>query len=63
MARPLRIEYPGAVYDVTCRGNARERVFLVEFRGHNTEYRVDRASIQYCVPGVPPCRAYLETRG
>jgi putative transposase len=30
MARPLRIEYPGAVYHVTCRGNARETVFLVD---------------------------------
>ena len=28
MARPLRIEYPGAVYHVTARGNAREAIFL-----------------------------------
>ena len=28
MARPLRIEYPGAVYHVTSRGNARESIFL-----------------------------------
>ncbi|MGC8763986.1 MAG: REP-associated tyrosine transposase [Acidobacteriota bacterium] len=28
MARPLRIEYPGAVYHVSSRGNARQRVFL-----------------------------------
>jgi putative transposase len=28
MARPLRIEYPGAVYHVTSRGNARQDVFL-----------------------------------
>jgi REP element-mobilizing transposase RayT len=27
MARPLRIEYPGAVYHVTSRGNARGRIF------------------------------------
>ncbi|MEJ2422629.1 MAG: transposase [Acidobacteriota bacterium] len=27
MARPLRIEYPGAVYHVTSRGNERRRVF------------------------------------
>ncbi len=27
MARPLRIEYPGAVYHVTSRGNAREPIF------------------------------------
>lgn len=28
MARPLRIEYPGAVYHITGRGNARQDVFL-----------------------------------
>jgi REP-associated tyrosine transposase len=28
MARPLRIEYPGAVYHITARGNARQDIFL-----------------------------------
>jgi len=28
MTRPLRIEYAGALYHVTARGNARERIFL-----------------------------------
>ena len=28
MARPLRIEFPGALYHVTSRGNAREAIFL-----------------------------------
>ncbi|MDO8806681.1 MAG: transposase [Elusimicrobiota bacterium] len=28
MARPLRIEYPGAVYHITTRGNRRAQVFL-----------------------------------
>ncbi len=27
MARPLRIQYPGAVYHVTCRGNERQDIF------------------------------------
>ncbi len=27
MARPLRIEYPGAIYHVMSRGNARQRIF------------------------------------
>ena len=27
MARPLRIQYPGAVYHVTCRGNDRQNIF------------------------------------
>jgi len=30
MARPLRIEYAGALYHVTCRGNARDKVFLID---------------------------------
>ena len=34
MARPLRLEYPGAVYHVTARGNARQPIYLgVEDRG------------------------------
>ncbi len=28
MARPLRIQYPGAFYHVTCRGNERKKIFL-----------------------------------
>ena len=28
MARPLRIQYPGAYYHVTCRGNERKNIFL-----------------------------------
>jgi len=28
MSRPLRIEFPGAVYHVTSRGNARKKIFL-----------------------------------
>lgn len=28
MTRPLRIQYPGAVYHVTSRGNARQEIFL-----------------------------------
>ena len=28
MARPLRIEYPSAIYHVTSRGNARRKIFL-----------------------------------
>ncbi|MFO7801574.1 MAG: hypothetical protein R6V55_04695 [Desulfovermiculus sp.] len=28
MARPLRIEYPGAVYHVLARGNARSPIYL-----------------------------------
>jgi putative transposase len=27
MSRPLRIEFPGAVYHITSRGNARQRIY------------------------------------
>ena len=27
MSRPLRLEYPGAIYHVMCRGNARQQIF------------------------------------
>lgn len=27
MARPLRIQYEGAVYHITCRGNERREIF------------------------------------
>jgi putative transposase len=30
MTRPLRIEYPGAVYHVTSRGNARNNIYLTD---------------------------------
>jgi REP element-mobilizing transposase RayT len=39
MARPLRIEYPGAVYHVTSRGNARSDIF------HSDQDRVGFLSI------------------
>jgi hypothetical protein len=30
MARPLRIEYPGAYYHVTARGNERKRIYFTK---------------------------------
>lgn len=30
MSRPLRVEFPGAIYHVMCRGNARQRIFQDE---------------------------------
>ncbi len=35
MARPLRIEFPGALYHLTARGNARQPIFLDEQDRHN----------------------------
>jgi len=34
MARPLRIEFPGAIYHVTSRGNAKEAIFLENEDNH-----------------------------
>lgn len=28
MSRPLRVEYPGAVYHITCRGNEKKAIFI-----------------------------------
>ena len=28
MSRPLRIQYPGAFYHITCRGNAKRSIFF-----------------------------------
>ncbi len=48
MARPLRIEYDGAVYHITSRGNARKpiykededrRIFLQVLHRANTRYK------------------------
>ena len=30
MARPLRLEYPGALYHITSRGNERKKIFLCD---------------------------------
>lgn len=40
MARPLRIEYPGALYHVTSRGNARKKIFRDDQDKENFLYRL-----------------------
>ena len=30
MARPLRLQFPGAVYHLTSRGNSRQKVFYTD---------------------------------
>ena len=32
MARPLRLEFPGAVYHITARGDRREAIFLDDLK-------------------------------
>lgn len=57
MSRPLRIEYPDAVYHVTARGNAKENifqsdsdreVFLKIFSGVVRRFNCKRLANPYC---------------
>ena len=58
MVRPLRIEYPGAVYHVTSRGDRREpiakddidRVAFLSIAGHALE-RFNAHALAYCLMG------------
>ena len=58
MARPLRIEFPGAVYHVTARGDRREPIFvddqdrhgLLDIAGHALG-RFDAQMLAYCLMG------------
>ena len=34
MTRPLRLEFAGALYHVTARGNARQKIFLADEDRH-----------------------------
>jgi hypothetical protein len=46
MARPVRIEYPGAVYHVICRGNSRQVVFR-DIRGGAPAVKSAREMFSY----------------
>ena len=54
MARPLRIEYPGAVYHVTARGNARQPIFRDAQDRRLFLSTLDHVSARYGWP----CHAY-----
>jgi Transposase IS200 like len=56
MARPLRIEFPGAVYHVTSRGDRREAIFDDDADRHaflnviaQATERFDAAILAYCL--------------
>ena len=58
MARPLRIEFPGAVYHVTARGDRREPIFVDDDDRHGllevaaqALSRFDAESLAYCLMG------------
>lgn len=47
MARPLRIELPGAIYHVMSRGNARQKIF-VDDRDHQRMLEGLEQTVQRC---------------
>ena len=47
MARPLRIEYPGAAYHVTSRGNERREIFRDDADRELFLAKVEQASVRY----------------
>jgi len=56
MARPLRIEFPGAVYHVTSRGDRREAIFVDDEDRHallaivaQALSRFDARMLAYCL--------------
>ena len=58
MARPLRIEFPGAVYHVPSRGDRREPIFVDDQDRHGfldvvtqALFRFDAEILAYCLLG------------
>ena len=58
MARPLRIEYPGAVYHVTSRGNARKKIFLGE-EGFTEKFK-DLLAQKEEIKEIPKTQRYVD---
>lgn len=68
MARPLRIEFPGALYHVTSRGNRREPIFTDDTDRHallgvvaRAMERFDAVVLSYCLMGNH-CHFVMHTR-
>ena len=47
MARPLRIEYEGAVYHITSRGNAREKIYFTD-SDHSAFLEILGSAVERC---------------
>jgi len=47
MARPLRIEYAGAIYHAMARGNARQRIFRDDADRQNLLDGLEDAVVRY----------------
>jgi hypothetical protein len=52
MARPLRIEYPGAVYHITSRGNEKKPVYKDDQDRENFLFIVDKVNIKEMGSGL-----------
>ena len=54
MARPLRIEYPGALYHVTSRGNERKDIFKSQRDREHSPIWTQRwcGMARLCIPGA-----------
>ena len=69
MARPLRVEYAGALYHVMNRGNRRERVFRTAADYVLFLTRLERFSMEFGVEVLSYClmpnhfHLFLRTRG
>ncbi|MFZ4854817.1 MAG: transposase [Desulfuromonadaceae bacterium] len=48
MARPLRIEYPGAFYHITSRGNEQKDIFKSKKDREKFISYLESASVRYC---------------
>jgi hypothetical protein len=53
MARPLRIEYPGAFYHVTSRGNEQKDVFKSQKDREKFLYTLNRQQNVTALPSTP----------
>jgi hypothetical protein len=68
MARPLRIEFPGALYHITSRGNAQNKIYLNDADRHEESIGSDSIGIdrrlcrQPQIPGHDRRAAYLMNR-
>ncbi|WP_246545513.1 hypothetical protein [Pelotalea chapellei] len=47
MARPLRIEYEGAIYHVTARGNERKKIFFSQKDYHKFKEYIAEAEAKF----------------
>lgn len=61
MARPLRIEFPGALYHVTSRGNARAAIYADDT--DRTIFLALLAPACSATPTAPPWKRCLVTTG